>query len=165
MMNSYARATAEQLFSGVVADLELCDRIFEKEETLISKGPDADGFYDIIIPVEVMQTEDYKSLNARYRMRGRIRTEYGHIGFFFNRDDIRSMLIYLGSSDGTSIENTVGLLLTERSIKIRGAEETEEVYFGKIEYLSRHWVVEMKKISDEIYLHPGRAETIYGPMT
>ncbi|MCK5063215.1 MAG: hypothetical protein KAR23_04745, partial [Candidatus Aenigmarchaeota archaeon] len=162
---SYARATTEQLFSGVVADLEACDSVFKKQETLISKEPDAGGFYDIIIPFEVMQTEDHNPTLTRHTRIGHIRTEYGHIGFFFNRSDSRSMLIYLGSSEGASIESTVGLILTERNIKIKGAEETEVVYLGKIEYLSRNWVVEMKKISDEIYLHPGRTETIYSLVT
>ncbi|MEA2004307.1 MAG: hypothetical protein U9O53_05135 [archaeon] len=159
------RATTEQLFSGVVADFGLCDKIFEKQETLISEELDADGFYDIIIPFEVMQTEDYESLSARNRMRGKIRTEYGHIGFFFNRVDSGAMLMYPGNSESVSITDAVELRPTERKRMIKGAEETEEVYFGKIEYLGRHWVVEMKKISDEIYLHPGRAETIYEPMT
>ena len=164
MMNSHMRATAEQLFSGVVADLEFCDKVFEKQETLISEEPDADGFYDIIIPFEVMQTEDHNPTLTRHTRIGHIRTEYGHIGFFFNRD-IRGMSIYLGSNEGALMENTVGLILTERNIKIKGAEETEVVYLGKIEYLSRNWVVEMKKISDEIYLHPGRTETIYSLVT
>lgn len=154
-MNSKPKASLQDLLESATDKLENQPRLFGISAEEIKIEPDADGFYEIFIPHEIMLIKDKDNIQD-HGINGTILIKENRLGFMFlrSRDDT-SMSLYLKGDEAATIDDTIILDLTEKEITTEGVKYTERFYYGKTQDK------DFKIIADNIYTYPHRATVSY----
>lgn len=155
MMNSQQKASLQDLFESAINILENQPKIFDISAEEINIDPDADGFYEIFIPQDIMFIKKNENIQY-YGIRGTISIKENTLGFMFLRSyDDKSMSLYLKEDEDTTIDNAIILELTEKEITTEGDKYTELVYYGLTQDKN------IKIIADNIHTYPHKATVSY----
>ena len=155
MMNSKPKASLQDLLELAINTLENQPKLFDISAEEINIEPDADGFYEIFIPQNIMFIKEEKNIQY-YGIRGTISIKENTLGFMFLRShDDKSMSLYLKEDETTTIDNAIILELTEKEITTEGDKYTELVYYGLTQDQN------IKIIADNIHTYPHRATVSY----
>lgn len=154
-MNSERKASLQDLFEIIERKLENQPKIFDISTEEINIEPDADGFYEIFIPHEIMLIKEKDNIQD-YGINGIISIYENILGFMFLRSyDDKSMSLYLKEDETATIDDTIILKLTEKEVIIEGVKDTELFYSGKTQDKK------IKIIAENICTYPHKASVSY----
>lgn len=154
-MNSEQKASLQNLFGIIERKLENQPNVFDISAEEIKIEPDADGFYEIYIPHEIMLIKEKDNIQ-NYGINGTITINENILGFMFLRSyDDKSMSLFPKEDEAATTDNTIILRLTEKEIIREGVKDTELFYSGKTQDKK------IKMIADNIYAYPHKASVSY----